>query len=61
MTKILTGKEVASALTEELKIDVEKLKEKNINPKLTIRRVGNNPSDFSYERGALKRMKKCGI
>jgi|SRR6056297_558684 len=61
MAKILTGKEVAQAVTEEIKIDVEKLKEKNINPKLTIVRVGTNPSDLSYERGALKRMDKCGI
>jgi len=61
MAKILIGKEVATAATEKVKIEVEKLKEKNINPKLTILRVGADPSDLSYERGALNRMEKCGI
>lgn len=61
MAKILTGKEVADKITEDLKTEVEILKEKNIFPKLSILRVGANPSDLAYERGALKRMEKCGI
>ena len=61
MAKLLTGKEVADKITEELKLEVENLKEKNIFPKLSILRVGANSSDLAYERGALKRMEKCGI
>ena len=39
----------------------EEIKSKGINPKLKIVRVGSDPSDLAYERGALKRMEKCGI
>ena len=30
-------------------------------PRLAIVRVGERPDDLSYERGALKRMEKCGL
>jgi methylenetetrahydrofolate dehydrogenase (NADP+)/methenyltetrahydrofolate cyclohydrolase len=39
----------------------EVLKEKGLIPKLVIVRVGANPSDLSYERGALKRCESIGI
>lgn len=58
---IIKGKPVADKITEELKNEVEILNKKNIFPKLKIVRVGANPSDLAYERGALKRMEKCGI
>ena len=61
MAKLLTGKRVADKITNELKIEVKDLKDKEIFPKLSILRVGSNPSDLAYERGSLKRMKKCGI
>ncbi len=61
MSKLLLGKPVADKITEEVKLEVENLKEKNIIPKLSIIRVGENPSDKAYERGALKRMEKSGI
>ena len=34
--KILSGKEVSKSIKEELKIEVEKLKEKNIFSKLAV-------------------------
>ncbi|MGB3366065.1 MAG: tetrahydrofolate dehydrogenase/cyclohydrolase catalytic domain-containing protein, partial [Acidaminobacteraceae bacterium] len=61
MGEIIKGKAVADAMTEALLLEVEALKEKNVYPKLKIVRVGNNESDLAYERGALKRMEKCGI
>ncbi|MDW7668596.1 MAG: bifunctional 5,10-methylenetetrahydrofolate dehydrogenase/5,10-methenyltetrahydrofolate cyclohydrolase [Bacillota bacterium] len=61
MSKLLLGKPVADKITEEVKLEVEGLKKKNIIPKLSIIRVGENPSDKAYERGALKRMEKAGI
>src|SRR6056297_18127 len=61
MSKLLLGKPVADKITEEVRLEVEILKEKNITPKLSIIRVGENPSDKAYERGALKRMEKAGI
>jgi len=61
MSKLLLGKPVADKITEEVKLEVKKLKKQNIIPKLAIIRVGENPSDKAYERGALKRMDKAGI
>ena len=58
---LITGKPVADSITEELIKEVEELKTKDIYPKLKIVRVGQNESDLAYERGALKRMEKCGI
>src|SRR6056297_3220535 len=61
MSKLLLGKPVADKITEEVKLEVKNLKKQNIIPKLAIIRVGRNPSDMAYERGALKRMEKAGI
>ncbi|HKL10951.1 MAG TPA: bifunctional 5,10-methylenetetrahydrofolate dehydrogenase/5,10-methenyltetrahydrofolate cyclohydrolase [Clostridia bacterium] len=61
MGMILKGKAVADSITESVIADVEILKEKGTTPKLAIVRVGADPSDLAYERGALKRMEKCGI
>jgi methylenetetrahydrofolate dehydrogenase (NADP+)/methenyltetrahydrofolate cyclohydrolase len=61
MGQLIKGKLVADAISEDLKGKVELLKEKGLTPKLVIVRVGANPSDLSYERGALKRCESIGI
>ena len=61
MGQIIKGKPVADAISTNLTKKVEVLITKGINPKLTIVRVGNNPSDLAYERGALKRCESIGI
>ena len=61
MAKILSGKEVALSINERSKKDVEQLKEKGIIPTLAILRVGNNDSDLSYEKGAIKRANNIGV
>lgn len=61
MAELLKGKTVADAITEKIQTAVEHLNEKNIQPTLAIVRVGENPSDLSYERGALKRAEKTGV
>lgn len=61
MATLLRGKPVADNISEGLIKEVEALKEKGITPKLTIIRVGANPDDLAYERGALNRSKKVGI
>ena len=61
MGQIIKGKPVADAISADLTKKVEVLKTKGITPKLTIVRVGNNPSDLAYERGALKRCESIGI
>lgn len=61
MGQLIKGKPVADKITEDLKLEVEKLNSKGISPKLQIIRVGAREDDLSYERGALKRMASCGI
>jgi len=58
---LIKGKPVADALKESIKTQVDELKLKGISPKLTIVRVGADPSDLAYERGALKTMGQVGI
>ncbi len=57
----LDGKEVALKMTEEVTCKVKELKEKGIDPTLAIVRIGENPGDIAYEKGALKRAEKMGI
>ena len=61
MAKQLLGKEVTAALNGRLQEKVEALKAKGVNPTLAIVRVGENPSDLSYERGATKRAELIGV
>lgn len=61
MGQIIKGKLVADAISEDLTKKVEELKKNGLVPKLVIVRVGANPSDLSYERGALKRCQSIGI
>ncbi|EEA84604.1 bifunctional 5,10-methylenetetrahydrofolate dehydrogenase/5,10-methenyltetrahydrofolate cyclohydrolase [Peptacetobacter hiranonis] len=60
-TNVIKGKPVADKITENLIDEVESLKNKGINPNLAIVRVGENPDDMSYERGAMNRCAKIGI
>ena len=61
MAKRLLGKEVNEALVASLQTRVAALKEKNVIPTLGIIRLGENPSDLSYEKGATKRAAEVGI
>jgi methylenetetrahydrofolate dehydrogenase (NADP+)/methenyltetrahydrofolate cyclohydrolase len=61
MAQILKGKEVADALTETMKKDVEALKAKGISPTLGIVRVGERDDDISYEKGVKKRCETVGV
>ena len=61
MAKQLLGKEVTEALNAKMIERVAALKEKGIEPKLAVVRCGENPSDISYEKGALKRAETIGV
>ena len=61
MAKLLLGKEVTDALNENLKNRTAALREKGITPTLAVIRVGENPSDISYEKGAAKRAELVGV
>ena len=61
MAKLLMGKEVAEALSGKLKLRCEALKTEGITPTLAIVRLGENPGDISYEKGAAKRAEMIGV
>lgn len=61
MAEILSGKAVSEAMSGVIKADVSALNNKGITPALAIIRVGENESDMSYERGAVKRCENLGI
>ena len=61
MAKLLLGKEVTDALNANLQTRTEALKAKGVVPTLAIVRVGANPSDLSYEKGATKRAELVGV
>ncbi len=61
MAKQLLGKEVNEALVAALQTRTAALKEKGVTPTLGIVRLGENPSDLSYEKGATKRAEEVGV
>ena len=61
MAKQLLGKEVNEALVAALQTRTAALQAKGITPTLGIIRLGENPSDLSYEKGATKRAEEVGV
>ena len=61
MAKQLLGKEVNEALVAALQGRTAALKEKGVQACLGIIRLGENPSDLSYEKGATKRAEEVGV
>ena len=61
MAKRLLGKEVNEALVASLQNRTAALREKGVTPTLGIIRLGENPSDLSYEKGATKRAEEVGV
>ena len=61
MAKRLLGKEVNEALVASLQTRTAALRENGITPTLGIIRLGENPSDLSYEKGATKRAEEVGV
>ena len=61
MAEIIDGKELAKKVRKELKVEVDKLKEQGINPKLAVIMVGNDPGSTVYVRNKSKAGEKVGI
>ncbi len=61
MAKLLSGKEVCESLNAKLIERSAALVAKGVTPTLAIVRVGENPSDLSYEKGATKRAELVGV
>ena len=61
MAKLLLGKEVTDALNQNLQTRTAALAAKGLVPTLAMIRVGEDPGDLSYERGAMKRAELVGV
>ena len=61
MAKRLLGKEVNEAIVADLLARTAALQAKGIVPTLGILRVGANPSDLSYEKGATAKAEQVGV
>lgn len=59
--EILNGKELSDQLKEEMKQEVEALKQESIHPHLTVILVGDNPASKSYVKGKEKACEVTGI
>ena len=61
MAMKLLGKEVNEAIVANLLERTNALREKGVVPTLGIVRVGANPSDLSYEKGATTKGEQVGV
>ena len=59
--KLLTGKEVAQKMDQDIQAEVQSLKTKGINPALKIMIVGEAPDSLAYANSAKKMAEKNGI
>ena len=59
--EIISGKEIAAKIREELKERVAKLGEAGITPGLVMVRVGEDPASVSYVRGKGRASEQLGI
>lgn len=59
--EIIDGKKLAKTTRENLRLEVEELKENGINPKLAVIMVGNNSASQIYVRNKSKACDEVGI
>jgi methylenetetrahydrofolate dehydrogenase (NADP+)/methenyltetrahydrofolate cyclohydrolase len=59
--KLLTGKEVAQKMDQDIQKEVQDLKGKGVNPALRIMIVGDAPDSLYYANSAKKMAEKNGI
>src|SRR5690554_6493703 len=59
--EIISGKELAKEKREQMKQEVEQLKQKGIKPGLAVILVGEDPASQSYVRSKQKSCKEIGI
>ena len=61
MSQLINGKELAFKIRQNLKSEVEELKQKGINPKLAVIMVGNDKASEVYVRNKSKACEELGI
>lgn len=61
MAQLLKGKPVADRITAEIAEKAAKLRASGVIPTIAIVRLGEDPGDLSYEKGAVKRAAEVGV
>ncbi|MHA6251011.1 bifunctional methylenetetrahydrofolate dehydrogenase/methenyltetrahydrofolate cyclohydrolase FolD [Oceanobacillus sp. CAU 1775] len=61
VAEIISGKDLGSKIKSELKKEIEQLKQKEINPHLTVILVGDDPASLSYVKGKEKAAAEVGM
>ena len=61
MAEILSGRETAKAIDENIAKKVRELAENGITACLAVVRVGSDPADISYEKSIIKKAGKAGV
>lgn len=59
--KLLSGKKVSESMLAEVLKEANALKAKNIQVKMAIMRVGEDPGSISYEKSIIRRMAESNI
>ncbi|MCG5103010.1 bifunctional methylenetetrahydrofolate dehydrogenase/methenyltetrahydrofolate cyclohydrolase FolD [Oceanobacillus alkalisoli] len=59
--EIISGKELAAEIKQDLAKEIEKLKVKNLTAKLVVVLVGDNPASLSYVKGKEKAAAEIGM
>ncbi|WP_028775634.1 bifunctional methylenetetrahydrofolate dehydrogenase/methenyltetrahydrofolate cyclohydrolase FolD [Shimazuella kribbensis] len=59
--KIISGKDIASEIRRELKVEVSELHKNQIFPKLVVVLVGNHPASESYVKGKIRAAEEIGM
>jgi len=61
MTEIIDGKALAKKIRAELKVEVDELKKKGINPKLAVIMVGEDKASKVYVKNKSKACEEIGV
>lgn len=61
MTKIIDGKQISKEIKDELKLEVEEIKKKGIEPTLAVVLVGSDPGSMVYVRNKKRACEYIGI
>src|SRR5690625_2627409 len=61
VAKIISGKQIAEQLRNEMKLEVAELKQNNILPHLSVILIGDDPASHSYVNGKERASKEVGI
>ena len=61
MAKLISGKELAARVKQEVAQEVQALRQKQITVRLAVIIVGENPASMTYVAGKARDCEACGI